>query len=225
MLHVDPHIKNIIFDFGGVLIDWNPRYLYRSYFGSDEEMEYFLQHICTMEWNAQMDAGRPFADAVGELAAQYPQYAEPIGMYHTRWYDMIGGTVEKGVEWLRAFKREGYHLYGLTNWSMETLPTVMARYDFFTLLDGFVASGEEHLLKPDARIYRRILDRYHLRAEECLFIDDSKTNIDGAAKVGLAVHLFEASEMRQTASELGADWERTGSDHDRSIKNQQITNI
>ena len=183
---VDPHIKNIVFDFGGVLIDWNPRYLYRSYFRTEEEMEYFLAHICTNEWNAQQDAGRPFAEGVALLQARHPEYAEAIAIYHTRWNEMVVGAIQENVDWLRELKSQGYHIYGLTNWSAETLPGVMAKYDFFKLMDGIVVSGEEHLLKPDIRIYQTLLDRYHLRAGECLFIDDSPANIEGAKKAGLA---------------------------------------
>ena len=181
-----PHIKNIVFDFGGVLIDWNPRYLYRSYFRTEEEMEYFLAHICTNEWNAQQDAGRPFAEGVALLQARHPEYAEAIAIYHTRWNEMVVGAIQENVDWLRELKSQGYHIYGLTNWSAETLPGVMAKYDFFKLMDGIVVSGEEHLLKPDIRIYQTLLDRYHLRAGECLFIDDSPANIEGAKKAGLA---------------------------------------
>ena len=184
---IDPHIKNIIFDFGGVLIDWNPRYLYRSYFRTEEEMEYFLAHICTGEWNAQQDAGRPFAEGVALLQAEHPEYAEAIAIYHTRWNEMIGGSIQENVAWLRELKAQGYHIYGLTNWSAETLPGVMAKYDFFQLMDGLVVSGEERLLKPDIRIYQTLLNRYHLRADECLFIDDSPANIEGARQAGLNV--------------------------------------
>ncbi len=184
---IDPHIKNIVFDFGGVLIDWNPRYLYRTYFRTEEEMEYFLAHICTDEWNAQQDAGRPFAEGVALLQAEHPEYAEAIAIYHTRWSEMIAGAIGENVACLRELKSQGYHIYGLTNWSAETLPGVMAQYDFFQLMDGIVVSGEEHLLKPDIRIYQTLLDRYHLRADECLFIDDSPKNIEGAKQAGLSV--------------------------------------
>ena len=173
---IDPHIKNIVFDFGGVL----------SYFRTEEEMEYFLAHICTNEWNAQQDAGRPFAEGVALLQARHPEYAEAIAIYHTRWNEMVVGAIQENVDWLRELKSQGYHIYGLTNWSAETLPGVMAKYDFFKLMDGIVVSGEEHLLKPDIRIYQTLLDRYHLRAGECLFIDDSPANIEGARKAGLA---------------------------------------
>ena len=184
---IDPHIKNIVFDFGGVLIDWNPRYLYRTYCRTEEEMEFFLANICTNEWNAQQDAGRPFAEGVALLQAEHPEYAEAIAIYHTRWNEMIGGAIGKNVARLRELKSQGYHIYGLTNWSAETLPGVMAQYDFFQLMDGIVVSGEEHLLKPDIRIYLTLLDRYHLRADECLFIDDSLANIEGAKQAGLSV--------------------------------------
>ena len=184
---IDPHIKNIVFDFGGVLVDWNPRYLYHKYFSTEEEMEYFLAHICTGEWNMQQDAGRPFAEGVALLQAEHPEYAEAIALYDTRWSEMIGGAIQENVDWLRELKAQGYHIYGLTNWSAEKFPGVRAQYDFFGLMDGIVVSGEEHLVKPDIRIYQTLLDRYHLRADECLFIDDSLANIEGAKQAGLHV--------------------------------------
>ena len=184
---IDPHIKNIIFDFGGVLIDWNPRYLYRSYFQTEEEMEYFLANICTGEWNVQQDAGRPFAEGVALLQAQHPEYAEAIAIYDTRWNEMIGGAIQENVNLLRELKSQGYHIYGLTNWSAAQFPGVRAQYDFFELMDGIVVSGEEHLIKPDIRIYQTLLNRYHLKADECLFIDDSLANLEGAKRAGLHV--------------------------------------
>ncbi len=178
-------IKNVVFDFGGVLIDWNPRYLYRKVFASDEEMEWFLANVCTDEWNARQDAGRPFAEGIAEAKAQYPQYSAQIDMFWSRWIEMIGGEIHKNTSWLRQLKAEGYSIYGLTNWSAETLPQVMKLYDFFRLFDGIVVSGEEHLIKPDPRIYRVLIDRYRLNPAECLFIDDTPQNVAAAKGVGM----------------------------------------
>lgn len=183
---MDKKIKNVIFDFGGVLIDWNPRYLYRGYFDTEEEMEHFLQNVCTDEWNAQQDAGRPFAEGLALLKTKFPKYTEPIDLYYSRWNEMIGGEIKENVDWLRALKADGYKVYGLTNWSAETLPRVMSRYDFFRLFDGIVVSGEEHLVKPDLRIFQLLLDRYHLDPAECLFVDDTAQNIESAERLGMA---------------------------------------
>lgn len=196
-------IKNIVFDFGGVLIDWNPRYLYRSYFGGDEEkMEWFLQNICTYAWNIQMDGGKPFSEGVAELTAQHPEWAEAIKVYHTRWAEMIGGEVEGTASLLRRLKEVGYHVYGLTNWSMETYPMIRDSYEVFSLFEGVVVSGEECLLKPDEKIYRCLLERYSLKAEESVFLDDNADNVAGAEAVGMEAIRFE--NAAQAEQELKA---------------------
>ena len=189
-------IKNIVFDFGGVLIDWNPRYLYRSYFGCDEErMEWFLQNVCTYPWNIQMDGGKPFAEGVAELTAQHPEWAEAIGVYHTRWAEMIGGEVEGTASLIKRLKAAGYRVFGLTNWSMETYPLIRDNYEVFSLFEGVVVSGEEHLLKPDEKIYSCLLERYSLEAAESVFLDDNADNVAGAEAVGMeAVRFVDAQQ-------------------------------
>ncbi len=186
---LDKNIKNIVFDFGGVLIDWNPRHLYRKYFKTEEEMEYFLSDICTPQWNALQDAGRPFAEAVARLKAEHPEYSEAIGIYFSRWDEMIGGAIERNVDLLKKCKKDGYGIYGLTNWSAETLPRVMRKYDFFKLFDGIVVSGVEKCIKPDPKLYRILFDRYGLNPSECLFIDDSPANLETAGKLGMHTSL------------------------------------
>ncbi len=183
-------IKNVVFDFGGVLIDWNPRYLYRKVFASEEEMEWFLANVCTSEWNARQDAGRPFAEGIAEAKVQYPQYSAQIEMFWSRWMEMVGGEIKENTDWLRRLKAEGYGIYGLTNWSAETLPQAMERYNFFQLFDGIVVSGEEHLIKPDPSIYRVLLDRYSLNSAECLFIDDNPQNVEAAKRIGMKGLIF-----------------------------------
>lgn len=193
-------MKNIVFDFGGVLVDWNPRYLYDKYFGNEERSQWFLDNICLYSWNLQMDGGKPFAEGVSELQAEHPEWAEAIGIYHTRWIEMMGGEVEGTADVLRALKRAGYGIYGLTNWSAETFPLIRDTYPVFGEFDGIVVSGEEHLLKPDAAIYRCLLDRYGLQAEESIFIDDNAANVEAARGVGMKALRFE--NARQLADEL-----------------------
>ncbi len=187
-------IKDVVFDFGGVLMDWDPRYLYRTYFKDEEQMEYFLSHICTDAWNAEQDRGRTFDEGVSLLLRQYPQYAEPIRMYKDRWESMLKGEFPRSVELLRRLKEQGYGIYGLTNWSAETIPIAFAKYDFFSLFDGIVVSGEEKLIKPDPKIYRILLERYNLSAENTLFIDDSPANIEAASHLGFQTILFDNIE-------------------------------
>lgn len=188
-------IKNIVFDFGGVLVDWNPHYLYDSYFGSREQATWFLENICLYSWNLQMDGGKPFAEGVAELTALHPEWAEAIGVYHTRWAEMIGGEIEGTAELISRLKTEGYGVYGLTNWSMETYPLIRDRYDVFSLFDGVVVSGEEHLLKPQREIYECLLERYGLQADELVFIDDNADNVAGAEAVGMKALRFESVEQ------------------------------
>ncbi len=187
-------IKNVVFDFGGVLMDWNPRYFYRTYFKDEKEMEYFLSHICTDEWNAEQDRGRTFDEGVNLLLLQYPQYAEPIRMYKDRWECMLKGEFPRSVELLKRLKEDGFGIYGLTNWSAETIPLAYAKYDFFSLFDGIVVSGEEKLIKPDPKIYGILLKRYNLTAGNTLFIDDSPANIETARRLGFQTILFDNIE-------------------------------
>ena len=140
-------------------MDWNPRYLYDKYFGDAEQSQWFLDNICLYSWNLQMDGGKPFAEGVKELQAEHPEWSEAIGIYHTRWVEMMGGEVAGTADVLRSAKAAGYKIYGLTNWSAETFPMIRDTYPVFQEFDGIVVSGEEHLLKPDAAIYRCLLER------------------------------------------------------------------
>lgn len=179
-------LKNIVFDFGGVLIDWNPEYLYRDVFETEEEMNYFLSHICRYEWNLLQDGGRSLAEATRLLQEEHPEYSDQIAMYYGRWEEMLGGTISENTKLIKPLKKK-YHIYGLTNWSAETIPLAMSRYDFFAELDGMVVSGEEKALKPDAALYKILMDRYALKPEESLFIDDNAANIETAHRLGFRV--------------------------------------
>ncbi len=187
-------VKDIVFDFGGVLFDWNPRYLYRAYFNDENETEYFLSHICTSDWNAEQDRGRTFDEGVELLLRQYPQYAEPIRMFRDKWALTLRGEFPRSVELLKRLKAGGFGIYGLTNWSAETFPSVYSKYDFLKLFDGIVVSGEEKLTKPDPEIYKILLKRYNLTAESSLFIDDNSANIEAAKNLGFKTVLFDDIE-------------------------------
>ena len=184
-------IKNIVFDFGGVLLDWNPRYFYRTFFKDEKEMEYFLANICSDEWNVEQDRGRPFAEGVKLLQLQYPEYREAIRLYSDNWEDMLKGEFPDSVKLLHELKDQGYRIWGLTNWSAETIPVAYRKYDFFRLFDGIVVSGEEKLIKPDKRIFKVLLDRYMLDAGESVFIDDNHANITSAQELGFKAILFD----------------------------------
>ena len=196
-------MKNIVFDFGGVLVDWNPHHLYDKYFGSREKAEWFLNNICLYSWNLQMDGGKPFAEGVAELQAEHPEWSEAIAIYHTRWIEMMNGEIEGMASVIRRLKMAGYGVYGLTNWSAETFPMVRDTYPVFQEFDGIVVSGEEHLLKPDAAIYKCLLERYALQAEESLFVDDNADNVVGARNVGMkAIQFTSAEELERELKDV-----------------------
>jgi len=186
-------ITAIIFDYGNVLLEWNPRYVYRHFFPDDPEgMEQFFQEVNFMEWNLQQDKGRPFTEGVAILSKQFPQYEHLIQAYHDRWIDSVGGTITGTVALLKQLKQAGFPLYGLSNWSAETFPYARAKYDFFDLFDDMVISGEVGHVKPDPEIFQIILDKIGRPAQECLLIDDSLLNIQQANKMGFVTIHFES---------------------------------
>ncbi|MTI32089.1 HAD family hydrolase [Xanthovirga aplysinae] len=190
-------IKNIIFDFGGVLIDWNPRYLYEKVFQEKAEMDFFLKNICNQEWNVKQDAGRLLSEATVELQKQYPKYKTEIQRYYDDWLLMLGGEISENVKLIKPLKLK-YKLFGLTNWSAETFPIALNRYSFFRDLDGMVVSGNEKMIKPDKSIYELLLKRYHLQANESLFIDDNFENIVAARELGFqTIHFREGSVLEE----------------------------
>ncbi|MBQ7908329.1 MAG: HAD family phosphatase [Elusimicrobiaceae bacterium] len=188
-------MKTIVFDFGGVLVDWNPRHLYRKIFASHEEMEWFLANVCTNAWNARQDAGRSFAEGIALLKEQYPAYSQQIEAYFSRWEEMLGLEIEGSRQIIQELKSKGYKLYGLSNWSAETFPKAEARFDILAQMHGRVVSGEEKLIKPDPRIYERFLERFSLRAEKCVFIDDNAANVAAAHTVGMDGIVFKNAEQ------------------------------
>lgn len=188
-------IKNIVFDFGAVLIDWNPHYLYDSYFGSRSKADEFLSQVCDMDWNLQMDAGRPFSETIPERVALFPEWEEAIRIYETRWQEMIGGEIKGMYELLKALTLNGMPMYGLTNWSRETFSPVRVRYArIFNQLRGYVVSGEECVVKPNPEIYRILMEKYRLEPTETLFVDDNMKNVLGARNVGMQAFHFQSVE-------------------------------
>jgi 2-haloacid dehalogenase len=192
-------IKNVIFDFGCVLVYWSQHNLYDTHFGSKEKTDWFVDNICTWEWNNQTDLGKSFAESVAEKVAEYPEWETEIRMYWERWEDMLNGEVPGMKEWICELKNAGYKVYGLSNWSHETFPMVKDKYEAFSMMDGIVMSGEELIAKPDLRIYKILLERYGLKAEECVFIDDRKENIIAGEQVGIRGIIFEDCEQVKQA--------------------------
>jgi 2-haloacid dehalogenase len=198
-------ISAIAFDLGGVMIDWNPRYLYRKLFGADEAaMERFLAEICTPEWNSRFDAGRPFAEGIAELVAAHPEDAELINAYWDRWPEMLGGTLDETVRIMRELRAAGYRTYALSNWSAETFPTTRGIYPFLDEMDGVLISGEVGIGKPDPGIFHELLSRFDLTAEETVFIDDWDRNIATASSLGIvAIPFVDSATLRGDLRRLG----------------------
>ncbi len=189
-------IQAIVFDFGGVLIEWDPRNLYRRYFPNQPQaMEQFLSEIHFSEWNARLDKGLPFKQGVAELSAQFPQHAQLIRAFHEQWTDATGGPIAGTIEILRKLKRAGWPVYGLSNWSSETFPITRTQYDFFDLLDGIVISGDVKLIKPDPAIFQTLLNKIGHKAEECVFIDDHLPNVKAAQALGFIAIQFQSPEQ------------------------------
>lgn len=180
-------IDTIIFDLGGVLIDWNPEHVYKKVFNGDQKkVDWFLNNICTSDWNVEQDAGRTLSDGTEILVNQFPEHEKLIRIFYDRWEDMIGGVIKETEDILYNLKRQDkYNLYSLTNWSHETFHIPFQRYDFFKHFEGIVVSGEEKTRKPFPKIYEILLERYDLNPESCLFIDDNLENITTAEKFGI----------------------------------------
>ncbi len=200
-----PAIDAIVFDLGGVLVDWNPRYLYRQLFGEDVAgMEWFLAEVCSPAWNAAQDAGRSWDEAVDEAIARHPDQAGRIRAYRDRWIETLGEALAPTVRVLDELRGGDCRLYALTNWSRETFPHALERYDFLGWFDGIVVSGQERLAKPDPAIFRLLMERHGLLAERTVFIDDMAYNAEAAARLGMhAIHFRDASLLRHELARLG----------------------
>ena len=198
------HIDTIVFDLGGVLIDWNPRYLYRTIFATEAEVEGFLSEVCKPEWNEQQDAGRPLDEATEILVRQHPEWEAEIRAYYGRWEEMLGGLNLGTVEILDNLAGSGqYRLYALTNWSAETFPVAYERYEFFRHFEGIVVSGAEKCKKPDQKIYKILLERHQIDPAKAVFIDDSPKNVKGAQKTGMhAIHFQTPMQLREELADL-----------------------
>lgn len=195
----------VIFDLGGVLVDWDPRHLYRRLFPGDEAgMERFLAEVCTNEWNLQQDAGRSWAEATALLRAQHPGQEELIDAFHRRWPEMIRGAIDGTVEILRELREGGVPLYALTNWSAETYPVAEERFDFLGWFRGVVVSGQERLIKPDPRIYRLLLERFGVDPQAAVYIDDNPRNARAAGDLGMhGIHFTSPEHLRAELVGLG----------------------
>lgn len=179
-------IKNVIFDYGNVLVDWNPAYLFLPVFNGDEEKcRYFTDNICNREWFTRMDRGEDMDTCVAELQAQYPEYADAIALFRDRWFDMCHGDIPGMLEIIQDLKQKGYGVFGLTNWPAATFAEARRRFRTIGSIDNYVVSSSVHLAKPEPAIYQLLLSKYNLKAQECVFIDDRADNVNAAMALGM----------------------------------------
>jgi 2-haloacid dehalogenase len=198
-------IDAVVFDLGGVLIDWNPRHLYRRLFGEDVNgMERFLAEVCNSAWNERQDAGRSWDEAIAEAIASHPQHADLIRAYVEQWEEMLGGPLNDSVTVLDELRGAGVRLYALTNWSQFTFPHALARYPFLQWFEDIVVSGREGVIKPNPAIFRLLLSRFGIEASRSVFIDDTLKNVEAASLLGFrAIHFCNALQLRRDLASLG----------------------
>lgn len=191
------NIDTIIFDLGGVLIDWNPEYVYLDVFNGDrEKMKWFFDHICTHDWNENQDAGYPLAKATEERVALFPEHEELIRMYYGRWIDMLGEAIFDTVDILdQLISKKQHKIVALTNWSHETFPIALERFEFLHWFEGIVVSGQEKTRKPFKEIYETTLNRFNIKADQSIFIDDNLRNIEAANALGIHGVHFKSSKL------------------------------
>ncbi len=187
-------IDTIIFDLGGVLIDWNPEYVYLDVFEGDrEKMQWFFDTICTDDWNENQDAGYPLQKATEERIALFPEHEELIRMFYGRWEEMLGEAIDDTVTILKSLiENPNYKVVALTNWSHETFPIALERFDFLHWFEGIIVSGIEKTRKPFAEIYELTLNRFNIAPENSIFIDDNLRNIKAAEALGINGIHFES---------------------------------
>ncbi len=197
-------INTIIFDLGAVLIDWNPHHLYRKLITDDEQRQHFLDNICTSDWNEEQDAGRSLKEGTELLVAKHPEHEENIRAFYSRWDEMLAGPIQGTVDVFKALKESGkYKIYALSNWSAETFEIAQQKFEFLNWFDGLVVSGLEKIRKPDPAFYQLLLDRYQVKPDEALFIDDNYRNILAAEALGIqSIHFTSAEELKSALKKL-----------------------
>lgn len=197
-------IQTIIFDLGGVLVDWSPLYVYDNYFEKEEDKKHFFEHICTSDWNEEQDGGRSILEATELLIHQYPEWEKAIRDFYGRWHEMLRGEIPETVSILEKIRQSGlYRLYALTNWSAETFPTALERFSFLQWFDGILVSGEEKTRKPFPEFYLKLIDKYQIEIPSAIFIDDNLRNVKAAESLGIkSLHFTNPDTLKKQLLEL-----------------------
>jgi 2-haloacid dehalogenase len=201
-------INTIIFDLGGVLIDWNPAYVFNeTYFKTPEQRNYFFEKICTSDWNENQDAGYPIAKATEEKLAEFPEWEKPIKDFYGRWEEMLGGPIQETVEIFRELKQNpGLKIYALTNWSAETFPVALDRFEFLHWFDGRLVSGEEKTRKPFPDFYQKLFDKFSINPSSAILIDDNLRNLNAGELMGVkGIHFKNARQLRKELKNIYLD--------------------
>ena len=198
-------IEFVVFDLGGVLVDWNPRYLYRQLIADEKEIEHFIANVCNGEWNEKQDAGRSFAEGIAELVTRHPKHEPLIRAFFERWKEMIRGPIHGTVEILRHIHGQRRHrLFALSNWSSETFPWARQNFDFLGLFEAILVSGEEKMIKPDPRFFHLLSHRHQVVPERSVFIDDVEKNVNAARALGFeTIRFTDPNSLRASLKELG----------------------
>ena len=189
-------MENIIFDFGNVLVRWEPEQVFLPYFGGDEAKYWFFwRHVCDQQFRDRIDAGEDSRQVISERQALYPEFAEAIEMYMSRWEDSLPGEMPGMRQLVQELKSDpANHIYGLTNWSMETFPKARAKFKVLQLIDDYVVSGDIKVVKPHPEIFHNLLNRFNLQATDCYFVDDNPANVEAACRLGLKGILFQGAD-------------------------------
>jgi len=198
-------IDTIIFDLGGVLIDWNPSYVFHdTYFETQEQRKFFFENVCTSDWNENQDAGYPIANATAEKLAEFPEWEKPIRDFYGRWEEMLGDAIPETVEIFNELKQNpGLKLYALTNWSAETFPIALDRFEFLHRFDGRLVSGEEKTRKPFPDFYKKLFDRFAINPAKAVFIDDNLRNVHAAEGLGVkGIYFKNPAQLREDLKKL-----------------------
>jgi 2-haloacid dehalogenase len=198
-------IDTLVFDLGGVLIDWNPEYLYNKIIPDEQERKWFLSTICTPDWNEEQDAGRSLQEATDYLVKKFPEHEKSIRAYYGRWKEMLGGPIHETVEIFRELKDRGkLKLYALTNWSAETFPVALELYDFLHWFDGRLVSGEEKVRKPFPDIYKLLIERFSIDPRHAIYVDDNIRNVVPARDLGfIGIHFRTPALFREELKQMG----------------------